>query len=232
MSKTDEMLSLFTDVCKNPGSELKKALSSGKKAVGVMPYFCPEELVYAAGMLPFGLWGRETQVSESKRYFPAFICSILHTTLEMGIKGDLRGLSAVMIPISCDSLKCMGANWTYGVPDIPVIDVAFAENRKIAAGVEFTVSQFQKIRHQLEELSGREISDADIAQAIAVYNENRVALSAFTAAAAKHPETITPAGRSAVIKAGYFMDRREHTVIVKKLTAELDALPEQSWDGL
>ena len=49
------------------------ARSEGKKCVGVLPYFCPEELVYAAGMLPCGLWGAEMQVSESKRYYPAFI---------------------------------------------------------------------------------------------------------------------------------------------------------------
>jgi bcr-type benzoyl-CoA reductase subunit C len=231
MSILDRMFTFFADICENPGEQLKKTLASGRKAVGVMPYFCPEELVYAAGMLPFGLWGCETQVSESKRYFPAFICSILHTTLEMGIKGRLSGLSAVMVPICCDSLKCMGANWEYGVPDIPVINVAYAENRKIPAGVEFTVSQFQKIRRQLAELTGRDISDRDIAEAIAVYNENRVSLLAFTAAASRHPETVSPAARCAVIKAGYFMDRREHTGYVRKLTAELDALPEKPWDG-
>jgi benzoyl-CoA reductase/2-hydroxyglutaryl-CoA dehydratase subunit BcrC/BadD/HgdB len=49
--------------------------------------------------------GREIQISESKRYFPAFICSLLQTTLELGIRGDLDDLAAVMIPTLCDSLK-------------------------------------------------------------------------------------------------------------------------------
>ena len=87
MYNINELLDVFRSIASNPGEQLKKTVSSGKKAVGVLPYFCPEELVDAAGMVPFGIWGAETQVLEAKRYFPAFICSLLQTALELGIKG-------------------------------------------------------------------------------------------------------------------------------------------------
>ena len=230
-----EIRTLFREleaVCADVRGQLDAALAQGKKAVGVLPYFCPEELVYAAGMLPFGLWGAEMQVSESKRYYPAFICSLLHTTLELGLKGALNDLSAIMVPICCDSLKGFGANWKYGVGTVPVIDVAYAENRRMPAGVEFTRSQFRKILGQLEEIAGCTVTDDAIAAAVAVYNENRAALRAFSAAAAAHPEAVTPAGRCAAIKAGYFMDRAEHTEKLRTLTAALNALPEGNWKGV
>ncbi len=232
MSTIAEMLDGLKSVCADPGAQLAAAAAQGKKAVGVLPYFCPEELVYAAGMLPFGLWGAEMQANESKRYYPAFICSLLHTALELGLRGKLNGLSAVMVPICCDSLKGFGANWKYGVGTVPVIDVAYAENRKTEAGVEFTRSQFRKILGQLEEIAQRKAGDAEIAAAVAVYNENRAALRAFSAAAAKHPEAVSPADRCAAIKAGYFMDRAEHTKRIAALTEALGALPEQPWKGL
>ena len=214
------------NISENPRAAFEGAIASGKKVVGVMPYFCPEELVYAAGMLPFGLWGAAIQANDSKRYFPAFICSILHTTLEMGIKGQLDDLSAIMIPICCDSLKGMGANWEYGVGHkVPVINVAYAQNRKIEAGVEFTASQFRKIRKQLEEIAGNEITDDALAQAVAVYNENRDAILCFSKAAATHPKEISAQTRSAVLKAGYFMDRAKHTEMLREITEELSALP-------
>ena len=232
MSNLVNLTEKCKDICKNPRKQLDGVLAAGKKAIGVMPYFCPEELVYAAGMVPFGLWGAEMQANESKRYFPTFICSILHTTLEMGMNGTLDGLSGIMIPICCDSLKCMGANWEYGVKSIPVINVAFAENRKIKAGVEFTASQYRKIKGQLEKICGAEISDGAIAEAIAVYNENRAALNRFVKAAGEHPELVSPAVRSAVIKAGYFMDRAEHTAIVNEICAELEAAEIKPWKGV
>ena len=164
MSGVKELLAALRAVSADPRAQLDEALSQGRKAVGVLPYFCPEELVYAAGMLPFGIWGAEMQVNESKRYFPAFICSLLHTALELGLRGALNGLSAIMVPICCDSLKGFGANWKYGVgEDIPVIDVAYAENRRIAAGEEFTRAKFRGILARLEQIAGRDVSDTDVA---------------------------------------------------------------------
>ena len=233
MSTVSEMLSSLREVSEHPAAQLDDTLAAGRKAVGVLPYFCPEELVYAAGMLPFGLWGAEMQANESKRYYPAFICSLLHTALELGLRGALSGLSAIMVPICCDSLKGFGANWKYGVGEpVPVIDVAWAENRKTPAGAAFTRIQFRKILRRLEEIAQRPVSDADIAAAVAVYNENRAALRAFSAAAARHPETVSPADRCAALKAGYFMDRAEHTAVIRALTAALEALPEREWTGL
>ena len=77
MPEIKEMLAELQGICADPGAQLEAALAQGRKAVGVLPYFCPEELVYAAGMLPFGLWGAEMQTTLSGRYFPAFTCSLL-----------------------------------------------------------------------------------------------------------------------------------------------------------
>ncbi len=232
MPEIKELLAELQGVCADPKAQLDAALAQGKKAVGVLPYFCPEELVYACGMLPFGLWGAEMQTSLSGRYFPAFTCSLLHTVLEMGLRGQLAGLSALMVPLCCDSLKCFGPNWKYGVGAVPVIDVAWAQNRKTAAGEEFTRARFRRVQGRLEEISGKTVSDGEIAAAVALYNENRAALRAFSATAAAHPEAVSPASRCAAIKAGYFMDRAAHTAKLQAMTKALNALPEGRWTGL
>ena len=227
MSEVRKALDAFIEIANDPRKQLDAVLAEGKKAVGIMPYYAPEELVYAAGMVPFGMWGAEIQVSESKRYFPAFYCSIIHTILDLGIRGEFKGLSAVMIPLTCDSLKGMGANWRYGVKDIPVIDVAYAQNRKLAAGVEFTESQIKKIRGQVEELAGCKISDWALAKANKVYNDNRVECLEFTKLAASHSKTVSLIDRALVLKARYFMARDRHTVMLAELNKLLAALPEE-----
>ena len=227
MTEIKNILDELELISKTPSNQLQACLIKGKKAVGVMPYFCAEELVYAAGMQPFGVWGADMQTNGSRRYYPAFICSILHTALELGMTGKLNGLSAIMIPISCDSLKGMGANWEAAVPDIPVINVAYAQNRKIAAGTEFSASQLRKIKEQLEKISGAQITDEQIASAVAVYNNNRKAIQEFVKEAGKHPSLVPARKRSAAIKAGYFMDRAEHT---EKLNAITDVLKNEPED--
>ena len=229
MSGINNILQKLNEIAHNPKAQMERYIADGRKIVGCLPYFCPEELVHAGGMTPFGLWGAEVRVSEAKKYWPAFICSILQTTLELGMRGEYDGLEAVMIPILCDSLKGMTDNWRFGVRNVPVIPVAHAQNRKTPAGVDFTASQYRKIRSRLEELSGNGISDGDIAGSVAVFNDRRAVMRRFQKAAGQHPGLVKPSLRNAVFKAGYFMDVGEHTEIVYELNRLLEQSPAAAW---
>ncbi|MCQ2553170.1 MAG: 2-hydroxyacyl-CoA dehydratase family protein [Clostridia bacterium] len=222
----------FKKISANPKAALDNMLKDGRKVVGVMPYYAPEEAAYALGIIPFGLWGANIQASESKKYFPAFYCSIVHTVLEMGITGALAGLSAIMVPLSCDALKGMGTNWKYGVKNIPVIDVPYANNRKIAAGKEFTTVTYKEIVAKLEAIAGKKLESAEMIKAINVYNENREECLKFTKLSAQHPNTVSCVNRAAVLKSRYFMDRAAHTEMLKSLNDELSKMPEEKWTGI
>ena len=233
MAELNALLAQCASIAASPAAQLKAAAAQGRKVIGVMPYFCPEELVYAAGMLPFGLWGAETQVDLAKRYFPAFYCSMVQTTLEMGLRGELDALSGIMIPISCDTLKGMADNWKYGVGDkIPVISVCFGLNHRVDAAAAYNTAQLRRILSRLEEIAGRTVSAQDVADAVALCNENRAVCLRFAALAGAHPELVSPAARSAVLKAGYFMDRAAHSALVGQINDALAAAPEQPWNGL
>ncbi len=232
MNRIDEILHDLRTIARNPRAQLDKYIAEGKEAVGCMTYFCPEELAYAGGMIPFGLWGAELQASGAKRYLPAFICSVLQTTLELGIRGEYDRLSAVMIPILCDSLKGMDGNWRYGVPNVPVIPVAHAQNRNTEAGIAFTASQYRKIKGQLEALSGTQITDTAIADAIRVYNDRRAAMRRFIEVSCSRPGLLMPSDRSAVFKSSYFMDVKEHMVKVSELTELMVNAPVPAFKGV
>lgn len=231
MSNVAELLQQFTEIILSPKDRLKEHKARGKKVIGCLPVYCPEELVYAADMIPFGIWGGEIEVSQAKRYFPAFICSILQTSLEMGLRGDLDEMSAVMIPVLCDSLKCMGQNWKQGVKNVEFIPVIHPQNRKLEAGVEFLMTQYSKIKKRLEEISGNEITDSKLQAAIEIYNEHRKVMREFVEIAAEYPDLITPAQRSAVIKSGYFMEKSDHTRLVRELNEACKLQPVKKWNG-
>ena len=225
MRMMSEVLSEFMDISANPKAQLDTFLKQGRKVIGCMPYFCPEELIHSTGMIPFGLWGAEKRISEAGRYLPAFICSIVQTTLELGIRGEYGGLSAVMIPILCDSLKSMDGNWRYGVENIPVIPVAHAQNRKTAAGAEFTASQYRKIKTRLEEISGRTVTDEVLRESIAIYNKRNTAVRRFIKELGKRPGALKASERNAIFKSGYFMEVVGYTEKVNELTECIAGLP-------
>ncbi|MDR3306050.1 MAG: 2-hydroxyacyl-CoA dehydratase family protein, partial [Clostridiales Family XIII bacterium] len=227
------LLDDFAETAGAPEKQLRAFLAAGKSVVGLLPYFCPEEIVYAAGMIPFGLWGADRRVSEARRYFPAFICSILQTVLEQGILGELAGLRAVLIPVSCDSLKGLQSNWDSAVKDVPFIAAAQAQNRKTPAGIEFTASQYRKIGDELARLGGEKPADERVREAIRLYNRKRKAQRGFADAAGKRPDLVSPAQRSAVLKSAYYREVLPYTEQVETLTRLLlDAPAESAADGV
>ena len=116
MADIASLLGAFSEVAAHPGKELEKHLAAGKRVIGVGPYHVPEELVYAAGAVPFGVWGMVGPASEAKKYFPPFYCSICQMTLEMGMTGVLDKLSGMMITGLCDTLRAVQAGTVTRTP--------------------------------------------------------------------------------------------------------------------
>ena len=49
------LLEEFKVKAATPKQQLAEYKAQGKKVVGVLPYYAPEELVYAAGIVPMGM---------------------------------------------------------------------------------------------------------------------------------------------------------------------------------
>ena len=226
-----EILNQLSYAANHPADMLRKHLAAGKKVVGCFPSYTPEELVTAAGMVPMGVWGGQVEPYLAKQYLPAFACPILQSTLELGLQGKYKGLSAVLIPTLCDTFRCITQDWLYGVPDIPMIPVSYPQNRT-AAGMRFLEHEFDVVRKKLEQTCGCEITDEALEKTINLYDEHRKAMLEFTCIANEHLDVITPTVRHDVMKSAWFMEKTEHTELVRALVCELKKCPPHHWKGL
>jgi bcr-type benzoyl-CoA reductase subunit C len=204
---------------------------TGNKVIGCFPVYTPEEIVHAADMLPMGIWGGNVDVNLAKQYYPAFCCSIMQSCMEFGLKGVYDDLSAVIIPGMCDTLNCMGQNWKFAIKNIPYIALVHPQNRKLEAGVEYLVSEYQQIKEKIQEIRGKEITEQELQNSIEIYNQHRKTMRNFVDQAAKHANTINNYERNIVIKSGFFMRKEEHTKIVEELNNLLGILPEEKYHG-
>ena len=113
MRTAKEIINEFKAIADNP----RKAMDdykkeTGKGAVGIMPVYCPEEIVHAAGYLPIGMWGaQKKQISKARTYLPPFACSIMQSVMELQLEGVYDDLEAVIFSVPCDTLKCMSQKW-------------------------------------------------------------------------------------------------------------------------
>lgn len=227
-----EMFGRFEEIADAPSKYVDKYLAeTGNKAIGCFPVYTPEEIVHAAGMLPVGMWGGQTEVDLAKQYFPAFACSIMQSCMELGLRGSYSHLSAVIIPGMCDTLICMGQNWKSAIKDIPMITFVHPQNRKIQAGVDYLVEEYRHVKKKIEEIKGSEIAEAELKASIDTYNAHRAAMREFTELTATHLDTVDSKKRSSVIKSAYFMRKEDHTKLLTELNDMLRALPEEKYSG-
>ncbi len=231
MSNIETLLTKFTEIAGNPKKQLDKFVSEGKKAIGCYPYYVPEELVYATGMVPMGLWGKPGSPNKAKEYFASFYCSLVQMNMEMALNGDLDKLSGVIHTTLCDTLRPASQNFRVGIKNIPMIFMAHPQNRKPEYGIEYTMKLYAKVLNELEAIAGHKASDEGLNEAIRVYNENRQANREFVKRAGEHPELISAVARSAVLKSSYFMEKPEHTAMLKELNALLAKAPMVEWTG-
>ena len=223
----------FSAIAANPAAQLKKFKDEGKKVVGVLPYYAPEELVYAAGMVPMGIWGsNDKTIVRAKEYCATFYCTIAQLALEMLLDGTMDQLDALITPTICDTLRPMSQNFRVAVGSkIPCIFLAHPQNRFADWGVEFCKDQYRSVLEKLAFLAGHDVTNKDILQAIKVYNASRAARREFVKLANEHCDVVNPIQRSAVLKASYFMLKDEYTEKLVALNEELKALPAANWKG-
>ena len=226
MATLNELLENFHDIACSPKKQLNAYLEQGKKVVACVPVYTPEELIHSMGLVPMGAWGADIELKESKRYFPAFICSIMQSILELGIRGEYKGISAIVIPSLCDSLKCLGQNWKYAVKDIPFIPMTYPQNRKPESGKEFTKASYERVIRDLEAATGEKFSEASLVKSNEIYNEHNAAMRKLAEVLEQHP-SITAVQRRDIFKSAHFMRKEEHTALVSQLIEALSQVEEK-----
>jgi len=210
---------------------LDRYLAGGKKVIGCFPYYAPEELVYAADMIPFGVWGAAGTIRAAKEYFPSFYCTIAQMGLELSLSGKLDGLSGVIMSSMCDTLRPLTQNFQSANPDMPFMFLAHPQNRRLKCGVDYTVSIYTALKARLEAISGIAITDESLGEAIRICNLNRTARRGFVRLSGKYPGIVSTKTRSDVLKSSYFMAKPEHTAMLNELNVELGKLPVTEWGG-
>ncbi len=231
MANLENNIARLCRASQHPREQLDYYLAQGKKVVGCFPAYTPEELVYASGMIPMGMWGGQVELKQVKQFLPAFACPIMQANLELGLNGDYEGVSAVIIPALCDTLRCMTQNWKYGVESIPMIPIVYPQNRKSPASTDYLIGEFESVLVALNLVTGQALNEKALQEALEVYNRHSEVMAEFAKVANHHLDVVTPSVRHQIMKSGFFFDKREHTAIMEEIIAQLKERPQFQFTG-
>jgi (R)-2-hydroxyisocaproyl-CoA dehydratase beta subunit len=231
MANLQELLLRLKNVTSNPGAQLDQYLKEGKQVIGCFPYYPPEILADAAGIVPMGLWGAQTEFSMSKKYLVAFACPIMQSCMELALKGTYAGIKAVMISSMCDTLRCVTQDFKFGVEDIKCIPYTLPQNRKIAAAAQYLMEEFGQVKDCIEEIYGVKIEEEALVRSIDIYNIHNKEMRKFAVLANSHLNIITPTIRHAAFKSALYMTKAEHLNLMQEINALLESEPQYTFTG-
>ncbi|UCC83232.1 MAG: 2-hydroxyacyl-CoA dehydratase [Gemmatimonadota bacterium] len=197
---------------------------AGGRVVGHFQVYFPEEVVHAAGMLPFKVRGATVEPVQADSRFGSYLCSILKTSLELALSERIELDMFVTHPI-CDAARNLagvwGRNYSY-----PCQILYLPQNANSGHAAEYLRGEYARLKRGVEEVAGREVGDDDLRASLAVFNENRALLRELYAIKRDTP-WLLPVDEAYVLTAvGGLIPREEHNQLlayVVPLIRERDA---------
>ncbi len=187
----------------------------------------PEEIVHAAGMLPFKVRGAPVEPNLADSHFGSYLCSILKTSLELALSGRVPMEMFISHPI-CDAARNLAAIWGRNF-DHPCQILYLPQNPNSAGSIDYLRHEYDRLRRLAEEVSGREITDEALVNSIVVFNENRRLLRELYEIKREQPWLIAAEDAYALVALAGMMPREEHNELLSTLLPrirERDARPE------
>ena len=224
--------SRLLEVYENRGAQAAKWRGNGGKTVAKLGADVPDELIIAAGMLPVQIYADpDAKLEKTDTYLEFAFDPIVRHQFEKIVDGTCAGETDFLaVSNSTDViirvflyLREMKRINLEKVPPITFMDWLFTRNRMHQDRNELTVKLFIE---QLEQWSGKKLTDEAIREAMVLCNEDRAALRKISALRKAEKPRISGCEALVITGSALFMDRREHAELVEKLAEEAQSWPE------
>jgi benzoyl-CoA reductase subunit C len=203
---------------------------AGGKVVGHFQVYFPEEIVHAAGALPFKVRGAPVEPTQADSHFGSYLCSIVKTSLELVLSRRIELELFVSHPI-CDAARNLAAVWgrNFGYP---CQILYLPQNANSAHAAEYLRGEYDRLRRTVEQVTGRQVTDEDLRASLVVFNENRALLRELYAIKRATPWLVAAEDAYALMAVGGLIPRDEHNALLRAVVPLLRARPAKRQDRI
>ncbi len=221
MSALEELTEIATNL---ESQALKAWKAEGKKVVGYLCSYIPEEILYAADILPYRVRASGcTDTGTADVYFSSLNCSFSRSCLQFLLDGHYDFLDGVAFTNSCDHTRRIIDIVREAEPTkFPFLHLISCP-RKIT---EESIGMFKKgitaFKKEIEDCFNVEITDEKLEDAIEVYNESRRLLKKLYELRKSDNPPLTGRENLNVILASSVIPKDQFNTLLKQLLAELN----------
>lgn len=202
----------------------------GGKVVGHFQVYFPEEIVHAAGMLPFKVRGAQIEAAQADSRFGSYLCSILKTSLELALSNRVEFEMFVTHPI-CDAARNLGAVWGRNF-SYPCQILYLPQNANSPAATAYLRNEYARLQRTIEAIAGHAIQEEDLRRSVVLYNRNRELIRQLYAIKRETPWLISADEAYALVAIGGMIPREEHNDLLAAVLPMLAARPNKKQDKI
>jgi benzoyl-CoA reductase subunit C len=199
----------------------KLKAKSGKKSIGTLCSYTPEEIIVAAGANPIRLFGTTGEIRLSDAHLQSYCCSLVRRILEDALAGPLAFLDGCIFPHTCDTIQRLSDIWRLNIGGCHW-DVVLPVKLDTPASRQYFIDVLNRFREELGATLGKEISDDDLRDAIVLSNRIRRAMTRIYQFKSEAPENMPGTDLYALTRTAMIMDRTDVAVLLEAVTAELE----------
>lgn len=197
---------------------------TGGQVVATLCTYTAEELLIAAGMLPVRVLGAHQAQNVTEPHIFGMFCPFCRDSLAQGLLNRFDYAAGVTLTQSCIQYRQTFSSWRGKVPGVewdyyvPMPNQVQSPQARRAHHAEL-----QSFRNFLQALTGKELTDTKLKDALAVVDENRRLLRRLFDYRKETDPRVTGVEALYASLSAQFVDKREHNAELRRVLAALPA---------
>ncbi len=193
-----------------------------KKVFGWLCTYVPEEVIYAAGILPVRITGysQEMELEDGNAYLYINNCSFSRSCLQMGLRGGYDYLDGLVAGSTCDGARRLFDLWLHYIK-VPFHHILSVPRKYTERAHGLYHEQVTSFKQHLEQYCDIKITDAMLLRSIQVYNESRELLRKLYELRKLDRPPVTGAQTMEVLNASFRMPKELFNQYLGQLLAEI-----------
>jgi benzoyl-CoA reductase/2-hydroxyglutaryl-CoA dehydratase subunit BcrC/BadD/HgdB len=217
---------LISTYLKSRPGQLQKLRENGTKVIGYFPgNYVPEELIYAAGAIPICLTegGSPRAADAALSVVPQVICPFARAQIgeRMLKENPFYGLIDMLVaPITCQHLKKSAEVMEYN-GGLEIFKLGIPHQHDNDYQVSYFANRLKALKTRLQTLTGNEITDQKLGNAIELYNKMRNLLYQISSKRRTNPSPVSALDFIKLNHASCYVDPQFMVEILNSINQEL-----------
>lgn len=221
------MIEEFRFIFRDRHKIAERIKDQGNKTIGWTCSYVPEELFYAAGIIPIRIFGSLQETPTADAYLYSNNCSFVRSCLEEGFKGKYHYLDGFIACNSCDHIRRFYDIWVKYI-DTPFTHLISLPHKISEQSIRYFKDELCFLKEKIEGSFHREISEESLKKAIDTYNKTRFLLKSLYSLRKKEFPLLSGADVLDVVLAGMVMPKDEYNEKLERLLGYIEECPKSN----